>query len=57
VFADEQNEGVRLGDLLGQLRGPGPAGAQVRWGEETLDAGSLRSIAPLSRPASFSSGV
>ena len=33
-FADEQNESVRLGQFLGELRGPGAAGAQARRREE-----------------------
>ena len=52
-FADEQNEGVRLGDLLGELRGPGAAGAQVsRARRRRLTPASLRSMAALSRSAS-----
>ena len=34
VFADKQNEGVRRGQFLGELRGPGTAGAQVHGREE-----------------------
>jgi hypothetical protein len=35
-FAQEQNEGVRLGQFLGKLSGPGAAGAQARRREEDV---------------------
>src|SRR5271166_5154932 len=36
IGPNEQNEGVRLGELLSELVGPGAAGAQVRRREEDL---------------------
>jgi hypothetical protein len=56
VFADKQDESVRVCDLFGELSRPEAAGPQLFGREENARLRVLAFDGGLARPASFSSG-